>query len=229
MTEFRHSFREDLPQLRQLWKACFGDTDSFLDLFFSAAYAPERSLVVLQGNTLCGGAYWFDCSMENKRLAYVYAVAISPARQGKGLGTALMDAIHTRLRALGYDGILLVPGDEGLRRYYERFGYRTCSFRQREVCLPPLSPVSPEQYAVLRRKLLPRNGVIQEGENLVFLSALADFYRAGTAIAALSKEDGSCLEVLGAAPAGSPAPYAMGLSLTDSPLPEEVYFAFGFD
>lgn len=229
MTECRPSRPQERSALRQLWKDCFGDTDAFLDLFFSTAYAPERSLVLFEEDTLSGAAYWFNCSMDGRKLAYVYAVAISPPRQGKGLGTALMNALHSALSRQGYDGVLLVPGSEGLRRYYGRFGYRTCSFRHREVALPSLTPISPEQYAALRRDLLPRNGVVQEGENLAFLSGLADFYRAGDGIAVLSKEDGTCLELLGQTLTGTPVPYAMGLSLTRTPLPEQIYFAFGFD
>ena len=31
-----------IPGLRELWKKAFGDTDEFLDLFFSTAYSPDR-------------------------------------------------------------------------------------------------------------------------------------------------------------------------------------------
>ena len=229
MTEFRHSQPEDIPQLRQLWKECFGDSDAFLDSFYTLAYSPARSLVLQRNDRILGVAYWFDCAMGSLPLAYVYAVAISPEVQGKGLGSALMEAIHRTLKEKHYSGVLLVPGDEGLRRYYTHFGYRSCSCRPLEVCLPPLTPVSPAEYARLRRILLPENGVIQEKENLAFLSALADFFRAGAGIAALSKQDGSCLELLGVPTPGAQRPYAMGRSLTEIPLPEQIYFSFGFD
>ena len=228
MNKFRPSQPSDIPQLRRLWKACFADTDRFLDLFFSTAYAPRRSIVLTEQSSIWGAAYWFDCAMKSRKLAYVYAVSISPDQQGNGLGSALMTAIHNTLARQGYSIALLVPGDEGLRRYYERFGYRTCSHRPLNVSLPPLTPVSPEEYARARIYLLPENGVLQEGENLAFLSGLADFYRSGSTIAALSREDGSCLELLGCPWEGETAPFAMGLSLTNEPLPEEVYFAFGF-
>lgn len=228
MIEFRPSRPDDIPALRQLWKDCFGDTDGFLDLFFSLAYAPRRSLILTENGNFLGTAYWFDCSMEGRKLAYLYAIAIAPSHQGRGLGTALMEAVHTALEKAGYDAALLVPGDEGLRRFYEKLGYRTCSYRRTEVRLPALQAVTPEEYARLRRALLPQNGVVQEGESLRFLSALADFYRGAGSIAVLSKEDGSCLELLGAPNTGKTVPYAMGRSLTGKPLPDRLYFAFGF-
>ena len=229
MTEFRPSHPGDIPQLRQLWKDCFGDSDEFLDLFFSTAYTPERSLVITETDRILGAAYWFDCTLDGRTLAYLYAIAVSPHFQNQGLGSALMESIHAALRLQGYDAAILIPGEESLRRYYSRFGYRTCSYRYQEVRLPSLTPVSPAQYARLRRTLMPENGVIQEGEALAFLAALADFYRGENAIAVLSKEDGTCLELLGVPPVGTRIPYAMGLSLTSAPLPEEIYFAFGFN
>lgn len=228
MIEFRSSVPEDIPQLRQLWKVCFGDSDSFLDLFFTLAYAPARSEILVEGNKILGAAYWFDCAIGSRKIAYLYAIAISPDVQNRGLGSALMDAVHTSLQKRRYDAALLVPGEESLRRFYGRFGYRTCSCRHTEVFLPSMTPVSPEEYARMRRGMLPENGVLQEGENLAFLSALADFYRGDDAIAALSKEDGSCLELLGAPCVGSTVPYAMGKTLSGTPLPERLYFAFGF-
>lgn len=228
MIEFRPSRPDDIPALRQLWKDCFEDTDTFLDLFFTLAYAPRRSLILTEHGDLLGAAYWFDCSMGERKLAYLYAIAIAPSHQGRGLGTKLMEAVHAALEEGGYDAALLVPGDEGLRRFYAKLGYRTCSYRPTEVRLPALQPVTPDEYARLRRMLLPNNGVVQEGESLRFLSALADFYRGAGSIAALSKEDSSCLELLGLPDIGKTVPYAMGRSLTGEPLPDRLYFAFGF-
>jgi len=229
MIEFRASHSGDLPSLRILWKNCFGDSDRFLDLFFSTAYAPQRTLVLSECGEILGAAYWFDCTMGTGSLAYLYGIGISPSRQNQGLGKALMEAIHAELTRQGYDAAVLVPGEESLRRYYAKFGYRTCSFRRREAAPGRLVPIDAGTYFQLRRQLLPENGVVQEGAAIAFLSALADFYQGKGTLAALSKEDGNCLELLGTAPTGPTEPYAMAASLTESDLPEEIYFAFGFD
>lgn len=231
MTEFRPSCPADVPALRDLWKAAFGDEDAYLDIFFSTAYAPRRSRVICQDGNIVGGAYWLDCSLEGQKLAYVYAVAISPERQNQGLGTALMENIHRQLADEGYAGAILVPGDEGLRRYYQRFGYRDAAPRRIPAQLPskPMERISPERYALLRRKYLPQSGVLQEGENLALLRALADFFEGDGFIAVISKGQ-KCLELLGnTAPAdGGKQPYAMAKALAGS-LPDGLYFAFGFD
>lgn len=228
MTEFRPSAPSDIPALRELWKEAFGDPDEYLDIFFPAAYAPQRSRAVYREGEIIGGAYWLDCFLGERKLAYVYAVAIRASCQGQGLGSRLMEEIHRTLTEQGYAGVLLVPGDEGLRRYYSRFGYRTVSYRGEYTPKAGL-PVTAEHYARLRRRRLPENGVIQEGENLRLLEALANFYRGENCVYALSRLDGRCLELLGGEGPAEKKPYAMAKDLTAEPLPEEIYFAFGFD
>lgn len=57
--EYRFGNREDLPALRELWKEAFGDGDSFLDQFFSVAFAPERSRVAVVDGAVGAALYWF--------------------------------------------------------------------------------------------------------------------------------------------------------------------------
>lgn len=228
MIEFRPSAQSDLPALRGLWKEAFGDPDEYLDIFFRRAYAPERSRVVCRNGEIVGGAYWFDCFLGERKLAYVYAVAVKESCQGQGLGSRLMEDIHRHLTGQGYSGVLLVPGDEGLRRYYARFGYRTVSYHS-EYPSQTGTQITAERYALLRRKYLPESGIVQEGENLALLNALARFCEGDGYICAVSRQDGHCLELMGWDAPAEKTPYAMGKSLTADPLPDSLYFGFGFD
>ena len=65
-----HPISEQIPQLRILWKEAFGDSDNFLDIFYSTAFSPERCLCATIGCELAAMAYWFDC----EDYAYIYAV-----------------------------------------------------------------------------------------------------------------------------------------------------------
>lgn len=249
MNEFRFSVREDVKELRRLWKQAFGDGDEYLDLFFSRAYAPERCRI-LEKSGIGGAAYWFRCSACGLRLAYVYGVAIREDLQNQGFGSALMEDLRVTLKQEGYDGILLVPGDEGLRRYYEKLGYRTISWQDRfeaEAGHPAqMKRLTPGEYADFRRRFLDSWGVIQEQENLALLEGMADFYLGEDFLVAVAAGEGECLELLGnraVAPGitaalglgkcrfravGGEFPYGMGLPLGKE-LPEGIYFGFGFD
>lgn len=249
MSELRTSRQSDVPDLRRLWQAAFGDSDAYLDIFFSTAYAPERALVLHREDELLGGAYWLDCALDGKKMAYIYAVAIDPAVQNLGYGTRLMEGLHDHLAREGYAAALLVPGSDPLRHYYRRFGYRTLSWHDEFTAQPgvpvPITRIDGAHYAQLRRQFLPPNSVLQESENLALLSALAFFYQGEDFIAAVSEE--TCLELLGNTACasgitasldlnrcrfrtpGSGRPFAMGKSLTAEELPDAFYFGFGFD
>lgn len=251
MSNLRSSRPEDSPRLRQLWKTAFGDEEEYLDLFFGAAYVPECSMVLEERGRILGAAYWLDCELTGRRLAYIYAVAITPARQGQGLGSQLMDAIHNRLILEGYCAAILVPGSQGLFEYYRRFGYRTGAYHREFTAAAEtpavLSPIGVSRYAQLRRQYLPENGLIQEGENLALLASLARFYEGPNCVCAIAKDTPTCLELLGSEGAagqltaalgfsqckfripGIDKPYAMVKHLSGPPLPQQLYLGFGFD
>lgn len=167
--------------LRTLWKEAFGDDDAFLDTFFDTAYAPDRCRLITVGGQVAAALYWFDGSVGDNRIAYLYAIATAKAYRGQGLCQKLMDDTHALLRDRGYIGAVLVPGDESLFGFYRRMGYETCSRIGEYRCLAAEQPttvrrIGRDEYAHMRRALLPSGGVIQEAENLAFLETVATLY-----------------------------------------------------
>ena len=230
-----HPMPQDVAALRRLWQEAFGDPDSYLDLFFSTAFFCDHCLCLWEDGCLCSAAYWMDCEISGRKAAYIYAVATAEGSRGQGFCRALMEKIHRTLLGRGCCGSILVPGNEALRRMYSAMGYRDFGSVRR------FSPVSRygqmqkigrEEFARLRRSLLPENAVIQEGAQLLLLDAVAEFYRGNGFLVTLSRENGEVLELLG-------DDGAAGFCETDShpfamyrPLQEEIfptYFAFAFD
>lgn len=244
--------REEIPQLRQLWKQAFGDTDAFLDSFFSAAFAPERSRCVVTDGEVAAALYWFFCEAGGQPLAYIYAVATAKQFRGKGLCRRLMADTYNHLKNLGYAGALLVPGDPELREMYRDMGYEDMTgverFSVRAVAPIPLERIDGKQYAALRRERLPENAVLQEGENLRFLENIAQFYRGEDVLLCAAQENGKLTvpELLGNAAAapgivaaldceegtftvpGEDEPFAMGIAFSEA-FQKPSYFAFAFN
>lgn len=242
-----------IPGLRRLWKAAFGDTEEFLDCFFDTAYAPDRCRCVVIDGEPAAVLYWFDCQLDDAKLAYIYAVATDPAHRGKGLCKALMADTIAVLTAAGYDGAVLVPQESWLVEMYKGMGFSPCSavseFHVMAAADPiPVRKIGAAQFAALRRSLLPSGGVIQQGENLRFLATQATFYAGSDWTAAAAEVDGMlwCPEFLGdlALAAGlvkalgyregsfrmpgEERPFAMFRPLAvDCPKPR--YFGFAFD
>ena len=196
-----------IPGLRRLWQAAFGDTDDFLDDFFSTAYAPHRCRCVVENGEIAAALYWFDCTCEDAKLAYIYAVATDPACRGRGLCRMLMEETMEVLTAAGYHGAVLVPQKPGLIRMYAGMGFAPCSgvteFHAMAGNPIPVRKIDPAEFARLRRTFLPAGGVIQEGENMAFLAGMAKFYKGENFIAAVTAdgEELWCPEFLGDAEA----------------------------
>ncbi len=206
--------------LRRLWVDAFGDSDAFLDSFFATAYAPERCRCLTLEDSLAAALYWFDTTCNGKKMAYIYAVATAPAFREQGFCRALMGNTHQHLTALGYHGALLVPDGASLTRMYAGLGYRPCCGIREFVCAMgsdpvPLRRIDTGEYARLRRQLLPRGGVIQEGENLRFLETYAEFYAGLDFLLAAHREKDTLLglELLGNTEAAPGILSALGMAL----------------
>ena len=192
-----------IPGLRDLWKKAFGDTDEFLDLFFGTAYAPDRCRCIAEDGKVRSVLYWFDCFLEDRKIAYIYAVATDPACRGRGLCREVMEDTMEVLRSRGYDGAILLPQEEWLIAMYAGMGFEPCTTVM-EKWFPAGEEISArqigaEEYAALRREFLPAGGVIQEGENIRFLTGMARFYTGDHFLAAVSAdgEEMWCPEFLG--------------------------------
>lgn len=242
----------EVTKLRTLWKEAFGDEDSFLDAFFETAYSPERCRVIEENGEPVSALYWFDCCLDGQRCAYFYAVATKKSCRGRGLCRSLMEKTQRELREAGYIGVILVPGEQSLFDFYSRLGYKTVTFVSEKRCLAngmvAAESLSAPEYAQRRCALLPSGGVVQENENLRFLSRCASFYGGNGWVLAARKEGDTLfgLELLpetADAPAivtalgftkgcfrtpGKDRPFAMFLPLREN-MPVPKYFGLAFD
>ena len=172
---------KQVPALRELWKTAFGDDDDFLDGFFSTAFAFDRCRCIPTEEGVAAAVYWMDCTCRDRKLAYIYALAVHPDYRGRGIAKYLMGDVHQLLLNRGYDGVLLVPGDDGLREMYRYMGYTDCTTIREFVCgsesgIVDIHPVTLEDYTRLRRISVPEGAVLQEGVSLEFLQKDAQFY-----------------------------------------------------
>ena len=241
-----------IPGLRNLWKAAFGDTDDFLDDFFATAYAPHRCRCIVVEDRVAAALYWLDCTCQEKKLAYVYAVATDPAYRGRGLCRTLMAETMEVLKNSGYSGVVLVPQKPGLINMYAGMGFTPSSgvteFHVMAGDPVPARKIGMEEFARLRREFLPLDGVVQEGENLTFLATQTACYAGENWLAVTAEVDGMlwCPDFLGDASRasglvktlgyreggfrvpGDGRPFAMFRPLTKD-CPQPAYFGLAFD
>lgn len=248
-----HPVPKQYKQLVQLWQEAFGDTEEFIDGFFCTAFSPARCRCMIINKKVAAALYWMDVRLGKQRFAYIYAVAVEEKRRGKGLGKALLEDAQSHLALRGYDGVLLVPGSESLRGYYEKLGYSTCTYvhefpAQAGEMPVALQRIDREAYARLRCRMLPEGSGWEEEENISFLETMAFFYQGENLLLAAHAENGKlwCPELLGdvsAAPGilkalncaeghfrtpGDTFPFAMFLPLRSEALPPK-HLSFAFD
>ncbi|MBQ9783839.1 MAG: GNAT family N-acetyltransferase [Clostridia bacterium] len=246
--------RSHLPALRALWQEAFGDGEEFLNAFAQTAFATDRCRCLVLDDTVAAALYWFDCSYQDQSIAYLYAIATTRSHRGRGLCSSLMEDTHRHLKTLGYAGAVLVPGSKELFSFYEKFGYRVCSHVSEIRCAASASTVAvrqidTEEYAALRRRLLPQGGILQEHENLKFLQTQATLYAGDGFLLAARRETERLygVELLGdplTAPAlvgtlgctagrfrtpGNEIPFAMYRPLRDGASVSPTYFGLAFD
>ena len=239
-----------IPDLRKLWKEAFGDTEDFLDQFFSLAFSPDRCRCVLDGDCPVAMLYWFDEFCRGQKMAYLYAVATRKDCQGHGLCRKLMEQTHRELHESGYAGTILIPASQDLAAMYGRMGYAFAGGAKTISCTAgasvSLRQVGVSEYHRLREKFLPAGSVVLEEQYLPFLDTQAEFYAGEDFLLAVQREETTLdgVELLGN-PAVAPGiltalgaesgtfripgnePYAMYHSL-DQITPPPTYFGLGF-
>lgn len=167
--------------LKQLWQEAFGDPKDFIDLFFSAGYAPQRCHYIAENGVPVSALYWFDCALNGRKFAYLYGVATLKSHRGKSLAKQLLQETHELLRAQGYAGTLLVPHGVSLFDFYRRSGYETATtateFSLEAGNAPAaMAEVSPVEYARLRKNFLPAGGLELGEDHLRFLASYCKFF-----------------------------------------------------
>lgn len=239
--------------LKSLWKEAFGDTDEVIDSFFSTAFSKDRCRCIEKNGKVIAALYWFDCEYLDRKIAYLYAIATAKSEQGKGICTALMQSVHKELEKLSYDGAILVPACENLFAFYKQLGYKDKCFINEFEVLPSdkvgLRKIDKLEFGTLRKNLLPKNSIIQDGENLDFFATACDFYSGDDFIFAAYKKDNTLYvaEFLGNVDTaakivatfgcekgvfrtiGDSKPFALWLPLGNEKLPCPDYFGLAFD
>lgn len=193
---------QHIPTLRSIWKEAFGDSDEFLDAFFEAGFAYDRCRCVFLDHEPVAAIYLFPCSWQEKKVAYLYALAVEANHQKQGLSRLLLTDTHAKLRQDGFAGAIMEPATKSLQAYYERLGYRSFGGRhtrqwiageQAAICCK-LGKLGYEQA---RKKHLPENSVLQEGAFTELFDTQAEFYGGEGFVAAVSRQEPIVLEYLG--------------------------------
>lgn len=197
MISIRPSRPEDIPQQKELWKRCFGDSDSYVDMFYQKYCTPDQVLIVEEDGELNSMATMLETTLQfpdgtSYPVGYVYALATNPYIQGKGHARQLLTYADQYLQEKGMKSLTLVPASPSLHRYFENLGLSEC-FASRKVekmsaeltGLPALGPdcqmvpILPREYNLIREEKLKGTMHISYDDKLVHFQQFGSHLTAG--------------------------------------------------
>lgn len=222
------------PALEAMWSACFGDSDEYINFYFSKRFSPKETLVyaingepaamltLMPAELMRGGTYI--------PVRYIYAVATLPKYRGKGISSKLLSHAQGMLASEGVTETVLAPAGEGLFSFYAKRGY-SIAFGAEEHEFDAestdageiiITTVTPREYKALRDACFESEGYLRWGEKAISYALDENAFTGGFACKMLC--GGESLAVLGRASGGTlyvkeaTAPYSVQLKNTLSHL-----------
>ncbi|MFV0536581.1 MAG: GNAT family N-acetyltransferase [Dysgonomonas sp.] len=115
------------PLIRQMWKVCFEDTEAFINLIFTQKYRPENTLVYFENDMAVASLqmhpYTISFYGEEIPFAYLAGLCTLPEYRNKGYMAQLINKAHQILEDRNIPLAILIPAEDWLFRFYEKFDY----------------------------------------------------------------------------------------------------------
>lgn len=165
--EVRQPEPHNVHALKHIWKACFEDTEEYINMFFETAYTSQNTLVAFYDLKPVGmlfllpaRLYFGDKKYDGR---YIYAAGVNPDYRKKGIMRQLEKAAQQFVKSQNADFISLIPQNEGLYKMYEKLGYKTAfyqglktymPFRSERVAGAVINPCSKEDFILMRHNFM---------------------------------------------------------------------------
>ena len=115
----RPGVKEDVTELKEIWKKIFKDEDELINSFF-ALFSEIESYVYEDSGEIASVLY----VINGEKASYLYGLATLPQYRCKGYMTEL---IKYSLDINEKEYVFLIPAEDNLLKYYERFGFTKIS------------------------------------------------------------------------------------------------------
>ncbi len=131
----------NIAELKGLWKEVFGDSDEYLDIFFSRIYKENNTLVRCIDGKPAAALYMipYEIYINGKHymLQYLYALATKAEYRRKGIMTELIHQAHKIGKNRGYISSILIPACQELYAYYQQLGYNIAYYQNKLTLSKP--------------------------------------------------------------------------------------------
>jgi predicted acetyltransferase len=115
------------PLVRRMWKICFDDTDEFLDILSAYKYKNENTLIYFEEGKAVASLqmlpYTINFYRQEIPFAYLAGLCTLPGYREKGYMSRLIHEAHRVLSERNIPLSILIPAEEWLYGFYEKYGY----------------------------------------------------------------------------------------------------------
>jgi uncharacterized protein len=119
-----------LKETRELWKQSFGDSETFMDLYFSRVYKNEYNITCQINHHVVAALQTLPYTLlyhgEEIKTAYLSGVCVSLDFRRQDIGNNLMRQAHFSLYYKGITFATLIPAEPWLYEWYGKCGYANC-------------------------------------------------------------------------------------------------------
>jgi|GEM_PF-1857644 len=160
MIEVRTAQAGDREAFRSLWRVCFGDSEQFMDWFFTERYFPEFSACLLEDGALVSGmqSYPLHVRIRDRILpaSMLAGVSTHPEKEGKGYMKRVFLHYMQRVRGLGLPVVVHTPAH--IPTFFSRGHYPVTETKHLTVASARAGALPP---ALMRRDLYRDVGPLQ--------------------------------------------------------------------
>jgi predicted acetyltransferase len=114
-------------QVREMWKTVFGDPDDYMRIYFRRKYRDENTLLYIEGEKVVASLqmlpYRFTFCGTEIPVIYLSGVSTLPEYRKRGYVRQLLVRSFEEAARRGVPLMLLVPQEEWLLGFYERYGF----------------------------------------------------------------------------------------------------------
>lgn len=126
-------------QILEMWRVCFGDSQPYYDIYFKERYKNESTLAYFEGEKVVASLqllpYNFTYCDTEVSIAYISGACTLPAARKKGYMGELLKRTFHELEKKNIPLSILVPEEEWLLSFYNKFGYAQTFDKGKELIL----------------------------------------------------------------------------------------------
>lgn len=117
-----------LPQIKQIWKTVFGDSDDYIRLFFKYKYKHDETLLYVENGKVRSMLFFpqYNIKIFNVlyKTGYICGAATRHEARGKGFMDKLLNRAFSLMLARGDTFSVLIPAKKELGDFYAKYGFR---------------------------------------------------------------------------------------------------------